>query len=260
MYENILVDREEAIGIITINRPGVLNALNKATVREIGEAMDELIADDGVRVIIMTGAGEKSFVAGSDINELRAVQTAAEGEARSQRTQGIFFKIDNSPKPVIMAVNGYAFGGGCELALSGDIRIAADTARFGQLEINLGLIPGAGGTQRLPRLVGRGMATLMILTGEIIDAQEALRIGLVERVVPAAELMPVAKKVAGTIAAKAPLAVRAALKSIDAGMRGGLQSGCALESSQFGLICGTEDRVEGTAAFLEKRKPEFKGR
>ncbi len=259
-YQNILVTREENIGIVTFNRAKVLNALNHATMVELSAAIDELDSDRTVRCIILTGAGEKAFVAGADINELRAIASSAEGTEFAAWGQNIFFKIETLSKAVIAAINGYALGGGCELAMACDIRMAADSAKLGQPEINLGIIPGYGGTQRLPRLVGKGRAKWLILTGDMISAQEALRIGLVDFVVPVAELMNKAKELARKIASKAPLAVAWAKKSINVGTEIDLVAACAYEASQFGLVCGTEDRVEGTTAFLEKRPAQFTGR
>jgi enoyl-CoA hydratase len=259
-YESIVVTRAGGIAIITFNRPKVLNALSAATMRELLAAIDELDQDPNVRCIILTGAGDKAFVAGADINELRAIRSAADGAAFARRGQETLFKIENLDKPVIAAINGYALGGGCELAMACDIRIAADTAKLGQPEIDLGIIPGYGGTQRLPRLVGKGRAKWLILTGEMITAQEALRIGLVDMVVPAAQLMEMARELAQTIAGKAPLAVAWAKRSINIGSETDLVTACAYEASQFGLVCGTEDRIEGTSAFLEKRPPRFQGK
>lgn len=259
-YENIVVTREEDIAIITFNRPKVLNALNRATMAELSAAIDELASDEKVRCIILTGAGEKAFVAGADIRELHAIGSAAEGTTFAAQGQSILFKLENLSKPVIAAINGYALGGGCELAMACDIRIAADTAKLGQPEINLGIIPGYGGTQRLPRLVGKGYAKWLILSGEMISAQEALRIGLVEMVVPAEELMAKARELAHKLAHKAPLAVAWAKATINVGSETDLVTGCAFEASQFGLVCATEDRVEGTTAFLEKRPAQFKGK
>jgi len=259
-YQNILVTKEENIGIITFNRPKVLNALNHATMIELSRAVDELENDKAVRCVIITGAGEKAFVAGADINELRAIADATAGAEFAVRGQSIFFKIENLNKVVIAAINGYALGGGCELAMACDIRIAADSAKLGQPEINLGIIPGYGGTQRLPRLVGKGYAKWLILSGEMISAQEALRIGLVDFVVPAAELMDTALEMARKIASKAPLAVSWAKQCINLGTETDLVTACAYEANQFGLACGTEDRIEGTTAFLEKRPARFKGK
>jgi len=259
-YENILLEREGAVAILTINRPQVLNALNAATLRELDCALDEVAADDGVRALVITGAGEKAFVAGADINELRAMRSGADAVRFAQRGQALLFKLERLEKPVIMAINGFALGGGCEMAMAGDIRIAADTARLGQPEVNLGLIPGYGGTQRLARLAGRGAAKLLAYTGDMIGAAEALRVGLVDRVVPAADLMREARALADKLAGKAPVALAMAKRSIDGGLDVDLESGCALEAACFGVSCATEDRVEGTAAFLEKRAAKFKGR
>jgi enoyl-CoA hydratase len=259
-YDSILVAREAGIATITFNRPKVLNALTAATMRELSAAIDELDRDPDVRCIVLTGAGEKAFIAGADINELRAISSAADGAAFARRGQATLFRIENLDKPVIAAINGYALGGGCELAMACDMRIAADSAKMGLPEINLGIIPGYGGTQRLPRLVGKGRAKWLILTGDMITAPEALRIGLVDMVVPAAELMDKARELARTLAAKAPLAVAWAKRSINIGSETDLATACAYEASQFGLVCGTEDRIEGTSAFLEKRPPQFQGK
>jgi len=259
-FKNVLVSREQSIGVVTFNRPQVLNALNHATMVELSAAIDELDRDENVRCIVLTGAGPKAFVAGADINELRAIGDSAQASEFAAWGQAVLFKIENLHKPVIAAINGYALGGGCELAMACDIRVAADGARLGQPEINLGIIPGYGGTQRLPRLVGKGYAKWMILTGEAISAQEALRVGLVDQVVPAAELMQSARELALKIASKAPLALRFAKECVNTGTETDLATACAFEASQFGLACGTEDRVEGTSAFLEKRPALFKGR
>jgi enoyl-CoA hydratase len=259
-YQNILVEREDRIAIITLNRPGVLNTLSQATVDELDAAIDELGADESVRAIIITGAGEKAFAAGADIKELHALQSATEAAEFIGRRHRFLFKLAKLPKPVIAALNGYALGGGCELAMACDIRIAAETARLGQPEINVGMIPGTGGTQRLLRLVGPGMAKYLIMTGDHISAQEALRIGLVEMVVPSEKLMDEAKAVATKLAAKPPIAMALIKQAIAMGMEMGLEDGCAHEVALFGLVCATEDRVEGTSAFLEKRQPEFRGK
>jgi enoyl-CoA hydratase len=258
--KNIVLARQESIAILTINRPQVLNTLDRATMLELSAAVDQLGHDDQVRCMIITGAGQKAFVAGADINELRAIPTAADGAAFAAWGQDILFKIENLDKPVIASINGYALGGGCELAMACDIRVAADSAKLGQPQINLGILPGFGGTQRLPRLVGKGRAKWLILTGEVITADEAHRIGLVDFVVPAAELNSFTWDLARRIASKAPLAVTWAKRSINVGSETHLTAACAYEASQFGLICGTEDRIEGTTAFLEKRTPQFKGR
>jgi enoyl-CoA hydratase len=259
-YHNLLIQREEGVCIITFNRPQVLNALSDATMQELSSAIDEVDRDDGVRCVILTGAGEKAFVAGADINELRAIPGAPDGAEFARRGQDILFQIENLSKPVIAAINGYALGGGCELTMACDIRIAADTAKMGQPEINLGIIPGYGGTQRLPRLVGKGLAKWMVFSGETISASEALRIGLVDKVVPANELLGSARDLALRIASKPPIALALAKGSINVGAETDLVTACAYEASQFGLTCATEDRSEGTTAFLEKRQPQFKGK
>lgn len=258
-YQNILVQREENIGLIQVNRPDKLNALSKATIEELIQAVDELGCDTSVRVIIFAGT-RKSFVVGADIEELNTLKSAVEATESVGLLHTLLNRIDKLEKPTIMAINGFALGGGCELAMSGDIRIAADTARFGQPEINLGLIPGGQGTQRLPRLIGRGMAKLLIFTGDHITAAEAYRLGLVEQVVPAAELMATARALAQKLAAKSPLILAIAKKAINEGMEADLQRGCEYEKVLFGVAASTEDRVEGTTAFLQKRKPVFKGR
>lgn len=258
--EFVLISREENIAILTINRPDKYNALNDQVVAEIGAALDELSTDDDVRAIIITGAGDKAFVSGADIGMLRDLKSSQEVVANSRRGQAMTLKIESLPKPVIAAINGYALGGGLELAIACDIRIAADTAKLGQPEINLGLNPGYGGTQRLPRLVGKGMAKLLILTGDMIDAEEALRIGLVQKVVPLADLMDEAKALAKKLATKPPLTLAACKEAIDLGLEVDLERGLSIESLEFGVLSMTEDYKEGTSAFLEKRKPVFKGR
>jgi len=259
-YANLIVARDEHLATITINRPKALNVLNRATMGELSAAVDELEGDEIVRCVILTGAGEKAFVAGADINELKAISCANEGAQFAAWGQSILIRIENLSKPVIAAINGHALGGGCELAMACDIRLAAEHAKMGQPEVNLGIIPGWGGTQRLPRLVGKGRAKWLILTGDIISAQEALRIGLVDSVMPVGELMDKARELARTIASKAPLAVTWAKRSINMGAETNLTAACAYEASQFGIVCGTEDRVEGTSAFLEKRAARFTGR
>lgn len=259
-YENVILEREDGVAVLTINRPKVLNALNAATLDEIEAAVDEVAGDAAVRALVITGTGEKAFVAGADINEIRALPSPQAGVEMSRRGQRLFFKIERLAKPVVMAVNGFALGGGCELLLSGDIRLAADTAKIGLPEINLGIFPGYGGTQRLSRLVGKGAAKLMVYTGDMIDAQEALRIGLVQRVLPAAELLAAAKTLAKQLAQKAPIALALAKRTIDDGIEVDLDRGCTMEAANFGILCATEDKAEGTTAFVEKRKPAFKGR
>ena len=258
-YENLILERDGAVAVVTINRPKVLNALNSATMEELTAVMGELGADDSVRAIVLTGAGEKSFVAGADINEL-AVQTPVGGRDHAQRGQRVLDTIEQLGKPVVAAINGFAFGGGCELAMACTLRVAADTAKLGQPEINLGLIPGYAGTQRLTRLVGRGVALEILLTGDAISAAEAHRIGLVNRVVPAADLMSEAKTLAQHLASKAPVAARFIIDAVTRGADLPLAHAQVYETTLFGLVSTTDDMREGTRAFLEKRKAEFKGR
>ena len=258
-YQTILVEREDAIAVITLNRPAVLNALNVLMVRELKTALADIEADAGIRVAILTGAGERAFAAGADIAELNALPTAIDGAALARSGQDLTLAIEAMRTPVVAAVNGFALGGGCELALATDIRIASDRAKFGQPEVNLGLLPGYGGSQRTTRLAGRGAAMLLCLTGEMIDAAEALRIGLVDRVVPHAELAAEAKRVAATIAAKSPLAVAAVKGTIAGGASLPLAAGLELEALHFGTLVATHDFAEGTKAFLEKRPPKFTG-
>lgn len=259
-YEYVLIDHEDNIAVLTINRPDKYNALNDEVVADISAALDELEADDDVRAIVITGAGDKAFVSGADIGMLLDLESSPEGVANSRRGQAVASKIENLPKPVIAALNGFTLGGGLEFAMACDIRIAADTARLGQPEMNLALSPGYGGTQRLPRIVGKGMAKLLIFTGDMIDAGEALRIGLVEKVVPLAELMDEAKGLAKKLATKSPLTLAVAKESINLGLEVDLERGLRIESLEFGVLCMTEDSKEGCSAFLEKRKPVFKGR
>jgi enoyl-CoA hydratase len=258
-FDNLLLERDGAVATMTINRPKVLNALNSQTIDELRRAILELKADGEIRAIVLTGAGEKSFVAGADINEL-AVQTPVTGREHALTGQHVFDLIENIGKPVIAAINGFALGGGCELAMACTLRLAADTARLGQPEISLGLLPGYAGTQRLPRLVGKGKAMEMILTGAPISAEEAQRIGLVNRVVPAADLMKEAKALAGQLAKSAPIAMRYIINAVNKGVEMPFAEACQYEATLFGLVASTEDMREGTSAFLEKRKPEFKGR
>jgi enoyl-CoA hydratase len=258
-YENILFEVKEQIAFITFNRPKVLNALNRRTVEELGDALDRCQQDAAVRAIILTGAGEKAFVAGADIGEL-AQQTPVDGKEFSLFGQEIFHRLETMGKPSIAAINGYALGGGCELALSCTMRIASKTAKLGQPEVKLGILPGYGGSQRLARLCGKGMAHEMILTGEMISAEEALRIGLVNHVTEPAELISTAEGIAKKIAANAPLAVKYSMEAIEHGMEMPQEEGLFLEATLFGLCCATEDMREGTRAFLEKRPAQFKGR
>ena len=257
-FENLLIERDGAVAILTVNRPKVLNALNTQTLDELRRAILELKHDEAVRAVVLTGAGEKSFVAGADINEL-AVQSPTSGREHAITGQHVLDLIEQMGKPVIAAINGYALGGGCELAMACTLRIAADTAKLGQPEINLGIIPGYAGTQRLARLVGKGRALELLLSGDQITAQEAHRLGLVNRVVPAADLMAEARKLAASLAAKAPIAVRYILDAVDKGLEMPLAQAQSFEATLFGLVASTEDMREGTAAFLEKRKPAFKG-
>jgi len=258
-FDNLLVEREAGVAILTIQRPQRLNALDSQTLDELRQAVLDLQQDNSIRCIILTGAGEKSFVAGADITELS--QAAPEDARRRARAgQQVFDLVEQSGKPVIAAVNGFALGGGCELAMACTIRIASDTATFGQPEINLGLIPGFAGTQRLARLVGKAKAMEMVLTGAPITAHEALTIGLVNRVVPASDLLRDARALAAELSAKPVVALRYAMEAINRGLEMPFAEGCQLEAALFGLAAATEDMREGTRAFLEKRKPEFKGK
>lgn len=258
-YENLIVEKKPPIGYITVNRPKVLNALNIKTVLELNDAFQDMAQDDDIRVVILTGSGEKSFVAGADISEFENLTPdgAREYAVRGQRLLNL---IERLGKPVIAAINGYALGGGCEIAMACTIRVASENAKIGQPEVGLGLIPGYGGTQRLPRLVGKGRAYEMILTGDPIDAARAEQIGLVNKVVPQANLIEECQKIGLAIARRAPLAVRYCLEAVDRGLNGSLDDGLALEANLFGLVFGSEDCREGVRAFLEKRKPEFKAR
>ena len=258
-YETIVLERDGYVAVVTLNRPKVLNALNLLMIRELRDAFAELEADPEVRAVVLTGTGDKAFAAGADIGELNAIEGAVEGSSLSRGGQALTLQLERMHKPVIAAVNGFALGGGCELALACDLRIASESAKFGQPEVNLGLIPGYGGTQRTARLVGRGMAMYLCLSGETIDAREANRAGLVEKVVPAAELVAEAKRIAGVIAAKAPLAIAAAKRAIDEGISLSTQAGLEIEALNFGSLVDTNDFAEGTAAFLEKRKANFSG-
>jgi enoyl-CoA hydratase len=258
-YENLLVDVSERIATVTFNRPKSLNALNPATVRELGAAMEELSARPDVGAVLLTGAGEKAFIAGADISVMKGFTTleALDFSLLGQRVLGF---IEAMPQPVIGAINGFALGGGCEVAMACDLLIAADTARFGQPEVNLGIIPGYGGTQRLPRLVGRNLAKELVLTGEMISAQRAYEIGLVNKVVPAAELMGAAREIAGKILSRGPVAVRMAKMAMNRGLDLDLTNACALEAGLFAAGFSTADREEGIAAYLEKRKANFTGK
>jgi enoyl-CoA hydratase len=258
-YENLLYEKKEGIATITFNRPKVLNALNRKTIEELHHLLLDARDDDGVRVLILTGAGEKAFVAGADINEL-AQQTPVNGKEFSLYGQSVFHLLETIGKPSICAINGFALGGGCELALSCSIRIASRNAKLGQPEVKLGIIPGYGGSQRLARLCGKGVAHELCLTGEMITAEEAQRIGLVNHVYEAGELLPAAEAMAKKIIEKAPLAVKYCMEAIERGVEMPQQEGLFLEATLFGLCCATEDMREGTKAFLEKRAAQFKGR
>ena len=257
--ENVLYEKKGPIAYVTLNRPKVLNALNQRTWQDLRAAFEDARDDADVRGAILTGAGDKAFIAGADIGELSRV-TAVEAEESSTFGQGVLNLIENLGKPVVAAINGFALGGGCETAMACTIRLATESARFGQPEVKLGVPPGGGGTQRLPRLVGKGRALQLILSGEMISAQEAYRIGLVNEVVPAADLIPRAEAILKQIFANAPLAVRYSLEAVNKGLETSQTEGLALEASFFGLCAGTEDKQEGTQAFLQKRAPQFQGR
>jgi enoyl-CoA hydratase len=258
-YENLIVAKEEGIATVSVNRPRALNALNSTTLRELAAAFDELERDRDVKVVIITGAGEKAFVAGADISEM-ADYSPLEAEGFAALGQRVMFKIERLPKPVIAALHGFALGGGCELAMACDIRVASDKLKIGQPEVKLGVLPGFGGTQRLARLVGPSKAKEIIFSGDVYDAAEALRIGLVDRVVPFEKLMEEAKKLAKTIASRGEVAVRLSKDAINAGMDVDIGSGCMLERKAFGMCFASQDRAEGMKAFLEKREPKFTGK
>jgi|SRR5688572_18789252 len=258
MFDNLLFAREGAVALLTLNRPQSLNALNARLLDELRQAILQIRDDRSVRVVILTGAGPRAFAAGADLKELSSLSPVAM-QAYSQAGQRVFDLIEELGKPVVAAINGFALGGGCELAMACTVRIAADSARLGQPEVNLGLMPGFAGTQRLVSLIGKGRALDLLLTGRQIDAAEALRIGLVERVFPAVELMTEARVMAGELADKPPLAVRSILEAVHRGSETTSAAGQALEASLFGLLASTMDMREGTAAFLEKRTPIFKG-
>jgi enoyl-CoA hydratase/carnithine racemase len=256
---NVLYEKKDTIAYVTVNRPKVLNALNTPTWKDLRIAFEDAQKDVAVRGVILTGAGDKAFIAGADIGEL-AQATAVDAERSSRFGQEVLDLVENLGKPVIAAVNGFALGGGCETAMACTIRISVDSAKFGQPEIMLGLVPGGGGTQRLPRLVGKGRALQLILSGEMISAQEAYRIGLVNEVVPAADLITRAEAILRKIASNAPVAVKFALDATNKGSETTMSEGLLLEASYFGLCAATEDKKEGTTAFLEKRAPQFRGR
>lgn len=258
-YQTLLFEIKDAVAFITINRPDKLNALNNQVVDELAHAAERVATEDAIHGAIITGAGTKAFVAGADIADL-AQQGPFDGKARALRGQAMLRRFETCGKPVIAAVNGYALGGGCELAMACHLRLASDSARFGQPEVKLGIAPGYGGTQRLPRLVGKGVALQLILTGEMIDAHEAHRIGLVNKVVPADQLLAAAEGLLRGILAMAPLAVRLVMEAVDQGLEMTLEEGLLLEANHFGLLAATHDMKEGLTAFLEKRAPHFEGR
>ena len=258
-YENLLFDVSEQIARITFNRPHVLNALNQKTMSELDSCLTRVREDKGIRAVILTGAGDKAFIAGADINEL-AKCTAVDGKETSLSGQRICRNLETAGKPTIAAINGFALGGGCELALCCNIRVASRNARLGQPEVKLGILPGYGGSQRLARLCGKAIAHELILTGEMISADEALRVGLVNRVVEPADLIPTCEQIARRIVVNAPLAVKFAMEAIERGYEMPQEEGLFLEASLFGLSCATEDMREGMRAFLEKRQPKFQGK
>jgi len=258
-YDTLLFDVRDNIAFVTINRPDKLNALSDQVMAELGDAAERIASDAAIGGAIVTGAGSKAFVAGADIAEL-ATQGAFDGKARALRGQAVLRRLEICGKPVVAAVNGFALGGGCELALACHLRVASENAKFGQPEVKLGIAPGYGGTQRLPRLVGKGVALQLLLTGEMIDAQEAYRIGLVNKVVPAASLMRESEALLRGILAMGPLAVRLTLEAVEWGLDMSLEEGLLLEANHFGLLAGTRDMKEGLAAFLEKRSARFEGR
>jgi enoyl-CoA hydratase len=259
VYHTLMFELRDGVAFITINRPDKLNALNDQVVGELAQAAERVATDPAIKGALLTGAGAKAFVAGADIAEL-AQQGPFDGKARALRGQAMLRRFETCGKPVVAAINGYALGGGCELAMACHLRIASETARFGQPEVKLGIAPGYGGTQRLPRLVGKGVALALILGGEMIDAREAHRIGLVNQVVPAGELLATAEQTLRAILAKGPLAVRLALEAVDRGLDMSLDEGLLLEANHFGLLAATRDMQEGLTAFLAKRAPRFEGR
>ena len=256
-YQHLTLSVQDRIATLTVNRPDKLNALNAVLIGELGAAIEELVERDDVAAVILTGSG-RAFVAGADISELRGLRIS-EGRRLAERGQQIFRRFETSPKPTLAAVNGFALGGGCELAMACHVRIAAEGAKFGQPEVKLGVIPGYGGTQRLPRLVGRGQALQLLLTGEVIDAQEALRIGLVNRVVAADQLMPAATAIVQQMLMNAPLALAACIDAVDRGLELTLTDALGVEATHFGALIETSDTAEGASAFLEKRPPRFTG-
>ncbi|MCA2982645.1 enoyl-CoA hydratase-related protein [Gemmatimonas sp.] len=258
MYEYLIFDVADRIATITVNRPDKLNALNDATIAELGRAIDEANARADVAAVLLTGAG-RSFIAGADISELES-QSPLEAQRRARAGQAIFRRFETSPKPTVAAINGFALGGGCELAMACHVRLASDKAKLGQPEVKLGIVPGYGGTQRLPRLVGRGAALRLLLTGDMIDAAEALRLGLVDQVVAPEALLDTARALLTTMAANAPLALAGCIEAVDRGLGVTLEEGCTIESDFFGLLSATADMKEGMRAFLEKRAATFTGR
>src|SRR6476619_756794 len=258
-FSNILLEKKNSIAYVTVNRPKVLNALNMATMEELRAAFREIRNDASMRVVILTGAGEKAFIAGADIGEL-AQHDAVSAKEYTHKGQAVLNLIENLGKPVIACINGFALGGGCEIAMACTMRLASQNAKLGQPEVKLGIIPGYGGTQRLPRLVGKGIAMQLVLAGEMISAEEAHRIGLVNEVTAPGELIPRAEAIAAKIIANAPLAVQYAMEAVNKGMEMTLPEGMYLEAVLFGLCCATEDKKEGTTAFLEKRAPQFRGK
>ena len=258
-YQTLLFEIRDGIAFVTVNRPDKLNALNDQVMLDLAGAAERIATEGEIKGAILTGSGPKSFVAGADIGDLSR-QGPFDGKARAQRGQAVLRRLETCGKPVIAAINGFALGGGCELAMACHIRIASENAKFGQPEVKLGIAPGYGGTQRLPRLVGKGIALQLILTGEMIDAQEAYRIGLVNKVVPAADLLAESEKVLRGILAMGPLAVRLSIEAIDHGLEMTLDEGLLLEANHFGLLAASEDMKEGTTAFLEKRAARFQGR
>ncbi len=258
-FENVKFEKKNKIAYVIIDRPKVLNALNMATMQELEQVFTELAADTETRVVILTGGGEKAFVAGADINEL-AKNNPVEAKAYTHRGQAVLDLIENLGRPVIACINGFALGGGCEIAMACTMRLASENAKLGQPEVKLGIIPGYGGTQRLARLVGKGLAMQMVLTGDMISAQEAHRIGLVNEVLPAEKLIPRAEEIAGKIIGMAPLAIQYCMEAVNQGMNMSLPDGLFLEATLFSICCATEDKNEGTRAFLEKRAANFQGK
>jgi enoyl-CoA hydratase len=257
-YENILFEIHDRVGVLTFNRPKALNALSASTLDEVADVIESVSRNDSIRVLILTGAGDRAFVAGADINEFTTLNPLS-GRLFAEKGQDVFFQIERLPKPVIACVNGFALGGGCEIAMACDFIYASEKARFGQPEVNLGLIPGFGGTQRLSRLVGRAKAKELCMTGEMIDAQQGIALGLVAKVFPAEQLFDETMKVARALALRSAGVLRSVKKVVDVGADLDLRSGCALEAEAFGVCFGSEDMREGVSAFLEKRKPDFQG-